>query len=340
MFSTPYAPVAIGAVVVAIIMSIIFMYTRWSSGEKQPQRAQTGIPPPTSATSATNATNASMTITESPADARLANFAFEPMTKPGFVPLAKAVKEEGSDEIDYVKAALSRKPAGNPPYKLFGCQSAGAYAIRWNGKFLAVEKGEVWWVDDQGLKDSCFKIVPGYCNDDRNRFVMLRSVVNRHFLRFSPETGDLVCKDSPTGRTASQYCWKLQPETTAKQPCGAQYSFDLGRVIHIPCNVKTTPSPGQSCSTTTLGYQAGCCIAKKNDALNDGFCTSTVWFDVVGRPINEAIMVLRTRRPDFTYKPCPEPCGMKPVPVQNANMVVIPYDARSGIVTSPARRMI
>lgn len=263
-----------------------------------------------------------------PPEARLANFAFEPKTKPGYVPNKKG--------------RLAPKPAGNPAYKLVGCRLSGAYAIRWHGRYLTlVSPTKMLWTLEKEEPNSCFKIVPGYCGGDGKSFVMLRSVTNKHFVRFENTTGALVCKDSPTSRTSAGYCWKLQPDSIGtRQPCGSQYSFDLGRVIDVPCDVVATPAPGQSCSTVTAGYKANCCIKKGPTDETDEYCKGTVWFDVVGRPLAEALLVLRTRRPDLTFKPCPEPCTLQATPLQNPNLVVVPYDARSGIVTSPARVLV
>lgn len=261
-----------------------------------------------------------------PPEAKLATFAFEPKTRPSYVPNQKGV--------------IAIKPAGNPPYKLVGCNSMGAYAIRWNGRYLTVSSpNSVVWTDEKQEPASCFKLVPGYCGSGSN-YIMLRSMANKHFLRAEDTYGQLICKDTPTARTANSYCWKLNPETATRQPCGPQYSYDLGRIVDVPCNVKEMPDGNNSCSTVTAGYQANCCIKKKGSAKQDAFCDDTIFPKVVGRSLQEAILYIRTRRPDLSLKPCPEPCTTQAVPVQSPNVVVIPYDARSNIVTSTPRRLV
>lgn len=260
-----------------------------------------------------------------PPEIKLATFAFEPKERPGMVPDASG--------------KLMKKPAANPPYKLFACNLTSAYAVRWNGMYLSLDSpNKMIWTEDKKEPDSCFKIVPGYCGNAA--YIMLRSVMNRMFVRYDETSGALVCKDTPTSRTASKFCWKLVPDTTTKQPCGPQYSYDLGRVIDIPCNLKTTPDAGKSCDTVTPGYQAQCCIAKGPNARSDSFCSGSAWPEVVGRSVQEAVLYLRTRRPEFTLRPCPEPCQLQAYPVPDQRTVVIPYDARTNIVTSPARRLV
>lgn len=260
-----------------------------------------------------------------PPEARLATFAFESKTRPGFVP-----NKQGR---------IAQKPAGNPPYKLVACQYSGSYAIRWNARYLTVlSPNSVKWTEDKQEPGSCFKLVPGYCGDGNN-YVMLRSMANKLFLRADATSGVLVCKDVPTARTATSYCWKLNPESKVRQPCGQQYSYDLGRIIDVPCNVTPMPKPGESCQTVTPGYRASCCLRKGPDAEHDAYCESTIFPKVVGRSLQEALLYLKTRRPDLALKPCPEPCTVEAVPIQNPNLVVIPYDPRSNFVTSIPRRL-
>ena len=260
-----------------------------------------------------------------PPEAKLATFAFESKSRPNYVP-----NKQGRIAI---------KPAGNPVYKLVGCDSMGAYAIRWNGRYLTVDSPNlVKWTEEKQEPGSCFKLIPGYC--DSTNYVMLRSMANKLCVRADDTYGQLVCKDIPTARTADAYCWRLNPTTTTKQPCGPQYSYDLGRIVDIPCNVKEMPSGNGSCSTVTAGYQANCCIKKGKDAAHDPFCETTIFSKVVGRSLQEAILYIRTRRPDLSLKPCPEPCTTQAIPIQSPNLVVIPYDARSNIVTSVPRRLV
>jgi hypothetical protein len=254
-----------------------------------------------------------------PPESKLANFSFESYTKKLHVP----------DKT----GKLVRKPAGNPPYKLVGCNSTGAYAIRWNGRYLAVrEPNKVIWVEEKEEPATCFKIVPGHCGSGE-KYIMLRSVANKMFLRADGPTNVLVCKDIPTGRTAASYCWKLNPEFSGKQPCGQIYSYDLGRVIDVPCNVVSVPpTTGTSCKTVTPGYHATCCM--KRGATHDPYCTSIIFPKVVGQPLQQALLYIRTRRPDLSLKPCPIPCTLKAIPIQNPKLVVVPYDPRSNVVTS------
>ena len=261
----------------------------------------------------------------SPPEAKLATFAFESKTRPKYVP-----NQQGRIAII---------PSGNPPYKLVGCDSVGAYAIRWNGRYLTVDSPNlVKWTEEKLEPGSCFKIVPGYCGG--GEYIMLRSVANKLVLRADDTYGQLVCKDTPTARTADSYCWKLNPTTTSKQPCGPQYSYDLGRIVDIPCNVKEMPDGNASCSTVTAGYQAKCCTAKGQGAAHDTFCEATIFPKVVGKSLQEAILYIRTRRPDLSLKPCPEPCTTEAIPIQSPNLVIIPYDARSNVVTSVPRRLV
>ena len=253
-------------------------------------------------------------------EAKLANFAFEHYRMKNYVP--------------DVTGKIVRKPAGNPPYKLVGCESsAGGYAIRWNGMYLVVDTpNRLTWVGEKQEPGGCFKLVPGYCGGG-NSYVMLRSMANKLFVRIDGPSNALVCKDTPTGRTAADFCWKLQPDTTGKQPCGQIYSYDLGKVIDVPCNVVSSPAAGKSCSTVTPGYHAQCCM-KKGVSHDDKYCTSIIFPQVVGQSLQQALLYIRTRRPDLTLKPCPSPCTMRATPIQNPKLVVVPYDARSNIVTS------
>jgi hypothetical protein len=270
-------------------------------------------------------------VTEAPIeveapDIKVGVFAFESLTKPGYVPT--------------VDGTLGQKGPGMPPFKFVACGGKG-YAIRWNGVYLTLtaDKG-VEWHEEKLEPDSCWMVVPGQCGSTAH--VMLRNAANKSFLRFDAATNTLVCKDGPTGRTAQQYCWKLAPDpVVVRQPCGCQYSYELGRVVCTPCNVKEMPgSPGESCSTVTDGYKATCCIRKGRNASSDAFCDTVAWPQVVGRTIQEAMLYIRTRRPDLTLKPCPSPCTAEAYPTPSPHIVAIPYDPRSGIVTAAARRLI
>lgn len=265
------------------------------------------------------------TTTDAP-ELSIKEFAFEPFLKPGVVPNQAA--------------KLSKKPAGIAPFKFVSCAD-NTYAIRWSGMYLTVvDPTRVEWTETKQEPNGCWLIIPGRCNSEN--FIMLRNIGNKHFLK--PEAnGDLVCKDTPTGRTATQYCWKLAPTDLAatKQPCGCIYSADLGRVVCTPCNLKEMPDTAQgSCSTVTAGYQAKCCLRKTAaQRVTDPFCGSAVWPETVGRTLQEAMLYIRTRRPDLLLRPCPTPCTVEAYPEPSPTTVIIPYDARSGLVVSSPLRL-
>ena len=263
--------------------------------------------------------------TDAPDQAILSDFDFQPRDKPGYIP--------GKN------GKLVKKPAGQAPFKLVQC-GTGGYAVRWMGLFLTLgDDGKCAFGETKQEPDSCWTTVPGYCGGDG--WVMLRSRKNNAFLRYDPKTLQLVCQDSPTGNTALTYCWKLVQSGPKKQPCGTIYSQDLKRVVNIPCNVKKMPRPSKaSCSTVTAGYQAECCVAKKHGALTDSFCRTAAWPETVGRTLNEAMLYLRTRRPDLILQPCPSPCTVSSFPEPTPNTIVIPYDPRTNLVTAAARRLI
>jgi len=228
-----------------------------------------------------------------------------------------------------------RKPAGNPPYKLVQC-GTGAYSLRWAGRYLTVyDPNKLTWEETRREPDSCFTIVPGNCGGDK--YVMLRSKHNKMFVRYDKESLALVCKDIPTARTSLDYCWKLQADEYTGQPRGCQYSYDLQRVGCTDRNVKKTPQTGASCSTVTAGYQAECCATRPEQ---DAFCKSHYCPDIVGRSLKEAMLYLRTRRPDLTLQPCPAPCAVSAHPTPTPGTVVIPYDPRTSLVTAPARILV
>lgn len=261
---------------------------------------------------------------KTPTDVTLTEFAFENMVLPLYVPDATT--------------RMVRKPAGNPPFKLVNCNVANAYAIRWNGRFLNMHNpNKFQWTTDKREPDGCFTIVPGYCGGNGRDYVMLRSTMNRHFLRIDEASGMLVCKDTPTARTAEKYCWKLRNEDGEKKiPCGPQYSEELKRMIDIPCTIIKDPPVGKGCSSVTKGFISKCCGVHPEDPD----CRGSYWREVVGRQLTEAVLYLRTRRPDLKIEPCPHPCNKDPFPVYDANVVRIPYDVRSGYVTAPAFRFI
>lgn len=325
-----------GAVLVGVLAALYFLVVRkaprpvvgsavppaanvpvFAAPVAKPGRTATGTPSPF--------VTQEEAIASSAPDNTLASFAFESLVKQYHVPNAKAV--------------LVAKPPGNPPYKLVNCADKG-YAVRWSGRYLtALTPSKVVWTEEKQEPNSCWKTVAGSCGGDK--YVMLRSQSNNLFLRADAASGALVCKDAPTNRTKSTFCWKLLPDSAQKQPCGCQYSYDLQKVVCTPCNVVQMPVGDASCSTVTAGYQAACCEKRGTAAASqDAFCSSSYWPEIVGRTLQEAMLYLKTRRPEFTLQPCPAPCTASAVPVPTPNTVLIPYDPRSNIVTAPARRLI
>lgn len=262
-----------------------------------------------------------------PPEYKINEFAFEPLTMPGFVP---------ND-----KASMAKKPAGVAPYKLVNCTD-DSYAIRWNGRYLTIiDPNRLEWTETKSEPESCFTIVPGYCNN--THYVMLRSVANKLFLKPDEVSKALVVRDTPTARTASSYCWKLLPDLEAtKRPCGCVFSSDLGRVVCTPCDLHEMPKqPGESCSTVTAGFQAQCCLRKTPEQrVQDAFCGTAAWPETIGRTVQEAMLYIRTRRPDLTLRPCPAPCTVTAYPEPQPQSVIIPYDARSGLVVSAPLRLV
>jgi hypothetical protein len=251
---------------------------------------------------------------------KLLEFSFEPKLMPGRVPDAET--------------KMVVKPSGYAPFKFVGCQSTG-YAIRWMGRYLTFEDSSTFkWTTQKREPSSCFKIVPGYC--DSSDYIMLRSLRNNHFVRVDGDTNKLVCVDSPTRNNADQFCWKITSTDPVKMPCGPQFLPDYGRVVNIPCEVKATPP----CGEATPGFKSACCLRHPDDAT----CAGSVFREVMGRPLAEAALYIKTRHPGLTIKKCERTdpvCNMlKPFPIYDANTIVLPYDKRLGIVSAPAFRFI
>jgi hypothetical protein len=333
--SSPTLKIVLVCVACLIVLGVVyFAFIRSSTKPTsrpratQQQQVIAPLPPATQATQATNDTMISedAIAVEAP-DIKVGTFAFESMTMPGYVPT--------------LDGTIQKKTPGMPPFKFVACGDSG-YAIRWNSVYLTLDADKnAYWHEEKLEPDSCFEVIPGQCGTTKH--VMLRSSANNNFLRHDPTTKKLVCIDAPTGRTASTFCWKLEPDAVVtKQPCGCQYSYELGRVVCTPCDgVKEMPdSAGGSCSTVTSGYQATCCLRKGAAAQNDAYCNTVAWPEVVGRTLQEAMLYIRTRRPDLTLVPCSAPCTANAYPTQSPNTVVIPYDPRSGLVVAAARRLI
>jgi hypothetical protein len=302
-------------------------HVQGKSTQASPAKTETQIAPdqqanfsPSGGSSASAASPSTETV--------LLEFAFEPLSMPGYVP-----------DSSKPNPKLVQKPAGNPPYKLVSCNLNNGYAVRWNGQYLTSSEFGVQWTESREEPLSCFEIVPGYCGG--SKYIFLRNFGDRNFLRYDSTNGKLICQDGPTGRSASEYCWKLESDDAKPQPCGPQYSYDAGKVIDIPCNIQEMPTTdGKSCNTVTPGYQSACCIKKGADAQSDPGCKDLLWTNVVGRPLQEAMLLIRTQRPDLALQPCPEPCTVSAFPTPQIHTVVLPYDARSGIITSPPHVLI
>ena len=251
---------------------------------------------------------------------KMLEFAFEPKLLPGRVPDAST--------------KMVVKPSGFAPFKFVGCESTG-YSIRWMGRYLTLDSSSsLRWSTDKQEPNSCFQISPGYC--DSTEYIMLRSLFNRHFVRVDGNTNKLVCVDGPTRNTSDQFCWKLTNDEPQKMPCGPQFLPDYGRVVNIPCSIKATPP----CGDATPGFKSACCLRHPDDPT----CAGSVFREVMGRPIAEAALYIKTRHPGLTIKKCERTdrvCNaLKPFPVYDENTVVLPYDKKFGVVSGPAFRFI
>jgi len=251
---------------------------------------------------------------------KLSEFTFEHKLMPGRVPDAST--------------KMVVKPSGYAPFKFVGCQSTG-YAIRWMGRYLrVVDSSTLEWDTEKREPSSCFQVVPGYCNS--TDYVMIRSLFNNHFLRVDGQTNKLVCVDGPTRNNSDQFCWKLVSDDPQKMPCGPQFLPDYGRVVNIPCSIKATPP----CEDATPGFKSACCLRYPDDQT----CRGNVFREVMGRPLAEAALYIKTRHPGLTIKKCeqtdPVCTKLKPFPVHDADTVVLPYDKKLGIVSGPAFRFI
>lgn len=251
---------------------------------------------------------------------KLIEFAFEPKLLPGRVPDAST--------------KMVVKPSGFAPFKFVGCDSTG-YSIRWMGRYLTLDDSSTLrWSTEKMEPNSCFQIQPGYC--DSTEYIMLRSLFNNHFLRVDGATKKLICVDGPTRNTSDQFCWRLVDDTPQKMPCGPQFLPDYGRVVNIPCEVKATPP----CGDATPGFKSACCLRHPDDPT----CAGSVFREVMGRPLAEAALYIKTRHPGLTIKKCertdPVCNKLKPFPIYDADTVVLPYDKKLGIVSAPAFRFI
>ncbi|MGA1564029.1 MAG: hypothetical protein ACO35C_05360 [Pontimonas sp.] len=251
---------------------------------------------------------------------KLLEFTFEHKLLPGRVPDAST--------------KMVVKPAGFAPFKFVSCQSTG-YAIRWMGRYLSLKSSsELAWTTEKQEPNSCFRVVSGYC--DGTKYIMLRSLFNNHFLRVDGDTNKLVCVDSPTRNNADQYCWKLASDDPVGMPCGPQFLPDYGRVVNIPCEIKATPP----CGEATPGFKSACCLRHPDDPT----CAGSVFREVMGRPLAEAALYIKTRQPGLTIKKCeqtdPVCTKLKPFPIPEPDTVVLPYDKKLGIVSGPAFRFV
>jgi len=146
----------------------------------------------------------------------------------------------------------------------------------------------------------------------------------------------LVCVDSPTRNNADNFCWKLTNDDPKTMPCGPQFLPEYGQVVNIPCEIKTGPP----CSEATPGFKSACCMRHPDDAT----CRGAVFREVMGRPVAEAALYIKSRLPGVVIKKCersdPVCNRLKPFPLYDENTMVLPYDKRLGIVSGPAFRWI
>jgi hypothetical protein len=232
----------IALVVLFVCSSIslaVYMMTR-SSDEEVPSSSSTGTTATTTATATTTSSGGGKAslrageerVPDRDDDIKYATFAFEHLTRAYHVPT--------------LTGTIVRKPPANPPYKLVPCAGEGMYAVRWQGKFLTLDRDNlvVKWTDERVEPQSCWRVVPGYCGNDE--FILLRSVANNMVLRPDGASGQLVVKDIPTARTAKDFCWKLvgrTPGQPVSTDCGCQYDYEKARVVCIPCGDAKTPAP-------------------------------------------------------------------------------------------------
>jgi len=246
----------------------------------------------------------------------------------------------GEGKTPDAETSMTKTTAAETAYKVVRCSLASGYAIKWSGRYFTVnEDGTTSWSMQKQEPASCFEIKPGFCGDS-GAFVMLRSMLNGHFLRVSGTTNKVIAIDSPTSNNAKQYCWLFRnTQKNAKLPCGSMYRPEYGRVVTIPCTIIKDPPPGQTCMSATDGYKADCCGRHPNDQT----CRSIFIREVVGRTLAEAATYIKTRFPQYTILKCArgDDCEKaKPFPLPKPDTIVLVYDPRLGTVVKPAYRFI
>lgn len=268
-------------------------------------------------------------VVEDPAtdDLTMSDFAFENLAVgEGYTPDAQTT--------------MTKTTAAETAYKLVRCSLANGYAIKWSGRYFTVDQdGTTSWSMQKQEPYSCFEIKPGFCGDS-GAFIMLRSMLNGHFLRVSGTTNKVVAVDSPTANNANQYCWLFRnTKKYARLPCGTMYRPEYGRIVTIPCTIIKDPPQGGTCMNVTDGYKAECCGRHPNDQT----CRSIYIREVVGRTLAEAATYIKTRFPQYTILKCArgDDCEKaKPFPLPKPDTIVLVYDPRLGTVTKPAYRFI
>ena len=232
-------------------------------------------------------------------DAKLVNFAFEPLLRSGYVPS--------------MDLTLVRKPAANPVYSLVSCGLSNTrYAIRWRQRYLTVINDDtLQWTDTKMEPHSCFVLVPSYCQVPGDSFVMLRSAQTGSFLRFDEATGKIMCQDAPTQNTAQKFCWKLRGAESIKTDaaCGCQYDYNVRGVVCTPCGVTNSAAPA------TPAPMPG------------------PWPELVGWDVDQAYAFLQQRHSSLTLVrvSCAQnqPCLVVGVPPGVDAYVVLRYDPLS-----------
>ena len=256
----------------------------------------------------------------------------------GLIPFDFEHKILGPGVKPDANATMTMVNRAEDDFVLVSCGMANAYAIRWMGRYLNnTPNGMPEWNVRKSEPDACWKLEPGYCDDDKGEFVMLRSLLNNRFLRVDGATRKLVCVDSPSTENTSQYCWRAKKDmTNMRRRCGTYYDKDYGRVITVPCTIVQDPPEGGSCLDVTPGFVSKCCLKH-----NDPKCRSVVAREVVGRKISEAGLYLKTRFPNHVVELCEEGTECEkanPFPIHDANKWILRYNKRIGTVTFPAYR--
>ena len=239
---------------------------------------------------------------------------------------------------------LGQRARGSLPFKFISSPDVNAYYIKKGGKFLYVTDGDdSGRVDmtprDPGLSGS-WLIKSGHCGSVSphqkytNEFIMIQHVQSGEFLTID-SSKSLVVKGIPTHRTRGQFCWRQTWNEPGVQRCGLQ-EYD-GKLVNIPCEINDNPSEG--CASATPGFKSACCGRNPSDVT----CVGNYFREVVGHSIDDSILYLRTKYPHMRIRKCAtnDRCSLlTPFPLHDENLIVVKYDARTGVVTQPAYRWI